>query len=176
MQRALWAARTGHRVEPIGFVERATVHGLQRVEHRSRVIVCVDALQVLPNQSTTADVPGHQLSMNLVDRGFLQVERCLCTDWRGDENECSQQSYRVQKPIGHGGISRSFSTDCVPRVSSVGSGFGRTYLASIPSISSITRFILRIVKSSGSSVVISTPAFFSSSMGYFDIPEPRNLR
>ena len=42
--------------------------------------------------------------------------------------------------------------------------------ASSFSISSITRFIFFIVSSSGSSVVMSTPASFSRSIGYFDPP------
>ena len=66
-----------HRIEPVGFVERTAVHGLQRVECRSRMIVCLDALQVIPDQITAADVPGLQLTMNLVDGGVLQVERGL---------------------------------------------------------------------------------------------------
>jgi hypothetical protein len=44
------------------------------------------------------------------------------------------------------------------------------------SISSITRFIDRTVRSSGSSVVMSTPASFSKSIGYFDPPALRNAR
>ena len=44
------------------------------------------------------------------------------------------------------------------------------------STSSITRFIFRIVRSSGSSVVMSTPASFSRSIGYFAPPEPRKVR
>ena len=42
----------------------------------------------------------------------------------------------------------------------------------ISSISSITRFIVSIVWSSGSSVVMSTPASLSRSIGYFELPEP----
>ena len=49
-------------------------------------------------------------------------------------------------------------------------------LPSRPSISSITRFIFCIVRFSGSSVVISTPASFSRSIGYFDPPELMNAR
>ena len=44
------------------------------------------------------------------------------------------------------------------------------------SISSITSFIRLIVRFSGSSVVMSTPASFSRSIGYFEPPEPRNAR
>jgi hypothetical protein len=46
----------------------------------------------------------------------------------------------------------------------------------IDSISSMTRFILRMVRSSGSEVVMSTPAFFSSSIGYFEPPAERKSR
>ena len=60
---------------------------------------------------------------------------------------------------------------------------GPTYLSCLPyffainfSISSITRFIARIVSSSGSSVVMSTPASFNSSIGYFEPPALRNVR
>jgi hypothetical protein len=55
----------------------------------------------------------------------------------------------------------------------------RTYLpllARIFSISSITRFIDLIVRSSGSSVVMSTPASLRRSIGYFDPPALRNER
>ena len=52
---------------------------------------------------------------------------------------------------------------------------GLYFCASSFSISSITRFIRLIVRSSGSSVVMSTPASFSRSIGYFDPPEPRNV-
>ena len=52
----------------------------------------------------------------------------------------------------------------------------RPLAARIFSISSITRFIDRIVRSSGSSVVMSTPASFSRSIGYFDPPALRNAR
>lgn len=44
------------------------------------------------------------------------------------------------------------------------------------SISSMTRFIFFIVRSSGSSAVISTPASFSKSIGYFDPPAAMNFR
>ena len=40
----------------------------------------------------------------------------------------------------------------------------------------MTRFIDFTVRSSGSSVVMSTPASFSSSMGYFEPPALRNAR
>jgi hypothetical protein len=40
----------------------------------------------------------------------------------------------------------------------------------------MTRFIFFIVRSSGSDVVISTPASFSRSIGYFDPPAERNAR
>ena len=49
-------------------------------------------------------------------------------------------------------------------------------LARIRSISSITRFISLTVRSSGSSVVMSTPASFSRSIGYFEPPALRNAR
>ena len=44
------------------------------------------------------------------------------------------------------------------------------------SISSMTSFIPLIVRSSGSSVVMSTPASFSRSIGYFEPPAARNVR
>jgi hypothetical protein len=44
VQRADRAARTIRGVEPVGFVERAAVDGLERVQRRSGVIVRVDAL------------------------------------------------------------------------------------------------------------------------------------
>ena len=44
------------------------------------------------------------------------------------------------------------------------------------SISSIARSILRIVRSSGSGLAMSTPASFSRSMGYFDPPAARKAR
>ena len=50
-----------------------------------------------------------------------------------------------------------------------------SYLISF-SISSITRSIFRIVRSSGSLVVMSTPAPFSRSIGYCDPPDARNAR
>src|ERR1700683_317190 len=50
------------------------------------------------------------------------------------------------------------------------------FLSSNLSISSITRFIFLSVSSSGSSVVMSTPASFSRSIGYFDLPEEMNFR
>ena len=40
----------------------------------------------------------------------------------------------------------------------------------------MTRFISLIVKVSGSSVVMSTPASLSRSIGYFDPPAERNAR
>ena len=49
-------------------------------------------------------------------------------------------------------------------------------LARIVSISSMIRFICLIVRSSGSSLVMSTPASFSNSIGYFEPPADRNLR
>ena len=48
------------------------------------------------------------------------------------------------------------------------------FAASSFSISSITRFIFFIVSSRGSSVVMSTPASLSRSIGYFEPPAPRN--
>src|SRR5262249_54305171 len=48
--------------------------------------------------------------------------------------------------------------------------------ASSRSISSMTRFMAFTVRSSGSSVVMSTPASFSRSIGYFEPPAPRNAR
>ena len=48
--------------------------------------------------------------------------------------------------------------------------------ARMASISSITRFIAVIVSASGSSVVMSTPASLSRSIGYFDPPAERNVR
>src|SRR5688500_9285494 len=48
--------------------------------------------------------------------------------------------------------------------------------ASSFSISSITAFIFLMVRSRGSSVVMSTPASLSRSMGYFDPPDPRKVR
>src|SRR5205085_12339835 len=50
------------------------------------------------------------------------------------------------------------------------------YFLRICSISSITRFIFLMVSSSGSSVVMSTPASFRMSIGYLDPPEPRKVR
>ena len=44
------------------------------------------------------------------------------------------------------------------------------------SISSMTRFIFFTVRSSGPSVVMSTPASFSKSTGYFDPPAEMNFR
>src|SRR5262245_58872463 len=44
------------------------------------------------------------------------------------------------------------------------------------SISSITLFISFIVRSRGSSEVMSTPASFKRSIGYFEPPAPRNAR
>ena len=55
-------------------------------------------------------------------------------------------------------------------------GFAAGIFASNCSISSITRFILRTVRSNGSSVVMSTPASFRSSMGYLNPPDERNVR
>ena len=52
----------------------------------------------------------------------------------------------------------------------------RVFLARIFSISSMIRFISLIVRSSGSSVVMSTPASFSRSIGYFEPPADRNAR
>jgi hypothetical protein len=44
------------------------------------------------------------------------------------------------------------------------------------SISSITRFIFLTVSSSGSSVVMSTPASFNKSIGYFEPPAAMNFK
>ena len=40
----------------------------------------------------------------------------------------------------------------------------------------MTRFIVCMVWSSGSSVVMSMPASFSRSIGYFELPDPRKVR
>ena len=53
---------------------------------------------------------------------------------------------------------------------------GYRCFARIASISSMIRFIVLIVRSSGSSVVMSTPASFSRSTGYFEPPAERNAR
>ena len=52
----------------------------------------------------------------------------------------------------------------------------RDRFARIASISSITRFISFIVRSRGSSVVMSTPASFSRSIGYLEPPELMKAR
>ena len=44
------------------------------------------------------------------------------------------------------------------------------------SIWSMTRFIFFMVSSSGSSVVISTPASFNSSIGYFECPPDKKCQ
>ena len=62
---------------------------------------------------------------------------------------------------------RSLQTDRRPETADR----GRRQRPSSFSISSITSFIRRIVRSSGSSVVMSTPASFSRSIGYFDPPD-----
>src|SRR5262249_22462630 len=53
---------------------------------------------------------------------------------------------------------------------------GYFLFASRRSISSITRVMALIVRSSGSSDVMSTPASFNRSIGYFDPPALRNVR
>ncbi|HEY3157846.1 MAG TPA: hypothetical protein VGJ78_02700 [Vicinamibacterales bacterium] len=60
------------------------------------MIVRVDALQVVANELAAADAPGCQLAANLVDGRFLQVEleRCLRTNGRGDENERRREQLR----------------------------------------------------------------------------------
>src|SRR5687767_5835878 len=54
--------------------------------------------------------------------------------------------------------------------------FSDYFFASNFSISSITRFILRTVRSSGADVVMSTPASLSKSIGYFEPPDERKSR
>ena len=64
----------------------------------------------------------------------------------------------------------------VPATSPGVNGFYRPRFASSASISSITRVIAFIVRSSGSPVVMSTPAAFSKSIGYLEPPALKNAR
>jgi len=124
VQQTYWPACTVRGIEPVCVVERAAILGLQRVQCRSRVVIRLDALQVMPDEITTADVPGLQLTANLVNGGLLQMERWLRTSCRGNKNESTDHSGHVPKRIDHDDTFRvlRYSTASTPASSWIVSG------------------------------------------------------
>jgi hypothetical protein len=80
VQRADRSALAKHRVQPVGFVEGAAVHGLCRSQLRSGLIIGFDTSEIERDQLPAAQISGLQFGVNPVDGGFLEVERRLGTD------------------------------------------------------------------------------------------------
>src|SRR5262249_3599479 len=74
VEPSCWAAAPGKCVEPVGFLDRSRVYGLDRVQRRSSPVVSLDAAQILFDDRVTGHTRPHGV-MDVVDVAFDHVKR-----------------------------------------------------------------------------------------------------
>jgi hypothetical protein len=91
-----WAGSSQNCIEPISLVKRVSIHGLNRVQVRSGLIVRLNATQVGRNELATCNLATFESSLDLIYRGFHDI------NVRSTSSRCGRLSSKTPRYVNRG--------------------------------------------------------------------------